>query len=119
VSLPRWIGRSLVDDDATLSVAVVGPVAFFGVPCDLDASLGLSLKHAVRSKGWQPILIGFASDYIGYCVTEETYRTGRYEALMAFNGPKTGKLIVKRLEEMLEAFSSQPSAISSQRETLR
>ncbi len=106
VTLPRWIGRSLVDDDATLSVAAVGPIAFLGVPCDLDASLGLLLKRAVRSNGWQPVLIGFASDYIGYCVTEKVYRTGGYEALMAFNGPKTGELIVERLEEMIDVFGA-------------
>ena len=103
VTLPRWIGRQLVDDDATLSLLRVGRTVYVGTPCDLTADLGESLKRAARARGLQPVVISFASDYIGYCVSEPFYRSGRYEALMAFNGPRTGSLIVEQFIHMLDA----------------
>lgn len=100
--LPRWLSRRLVDEDATLSVAQVGNIALFGLPCDMTVELGQQLKQAAASKGYQPLLIGFANDYIGYCVTESVYHSDAYEALMAFNGPKAGELIVEHLALMLD-----------------
>ncbi len=73
-----------------------------GAPCDLSSTLGQQLKEAARARGLFPIVVGFADDYIGYCVPESVYRTAQYEALMAFNGPNTGGLIVKRLIQMLD-----------------
>ncbi len=109
VGLPRWLSRQLVDDDATLSVVTVGETVFFGVPCDLAAALGQGLKASARARGLEPIVVGFASDYIGYCVSEAQYRTGTYEALMAFNGPATGPLLVERLTQMLSQVESGDS----------
>ena len=107
LALPRWLGQSLVDDDATLSVLVVGDVVFFGVPCDLSAELGEQLKEAARAKGLKPMVIGFTDDYIGYCLPASAYRTHTYETLMAFNGPDTGELIVQRLIRMLNRLVIQ------------
>lgn len=101
LTLPRWMGTRLVDDDATLSTVAIGTTVFIGVPCDLSASLGAQLKEASRARGLNPVIVGFASDYIGYCMPEAVYRTQQYESLMAFNGPKTGELIVERLIQMI------------------
>ena len=102
LAFPRWLGKRLVDDDATLSVVEVGTAAFMGVPCDLAASLGASLKEAARAKRLNPVIIGFASDYIGYCVPEALYEAKKYESSMAFNGPKAGELVVERLKQMVD-----------------
>ena len=100
-TLPRWLGAKFVDDDATLSLIAVGDVLFLGVPCDLAASLGQSLKQTARLKGWQPMVVGFASDYIGYCLPASLYEEPSYESSLAFNGPATGELLVQRLAEMI------------------
>ncbi len=102
--LPHWISRRLVDDDATLSLVTVGTIAFLGVPCDLASDLGADLKQAASARGFHSVIVGFADDYIGYCVTEQRYHTAEYEALMAFNGPKTGKMVVEHLIRMLETL---------------
>ncbi len=102
LAFPRWLGSQFVDDDATLSMVEVGSTVFLGVPCDLAASLGQRLKGAAQAQGLQPMVIGFASDYIGYCVPESLYEAKQYESSMAFNGPKTGELVVNRLIEMLK-----------------
>lgn len=101
LTFPRWLGARLVDDDASLSLLAVGETIFLGVPCDLTASLGSELKEAARSHGFHPIIVGFANDYIGYCVPEALYEQHHYESSMAFNGPKTGELVVNRLTEMI------------------
>ena len=103
VTVPRWMGRRLVDDDATLALVIAGPTAFMGAPCDLaTASLGARLKAAARERGLMPHIIGFASDYIGYCIPEAFYREHAYESSMAFNGPRAGELVTEKLIEMLD-----------------
>lgn len=105
ISLPRWIGARLVDDDATVSVLRLGPVVFFGVPCDLASDLGRRLMSASRAEGVSPFIVGFANDYIGYCVSASRYRAAQYEALMAFNGPAAGELVVERLLQLFSQIS--------------
>ena len=106
VVFPRWLGRLFVDDDATVSVATVGRAVFVGVPCDLAASLGTTLKTAARAAGFNPMIIGFANDYVGYCVPETLYEATQYESSMAFNGPKAGELIVERLKRMIDEVAT-------------
>ncbi|MBI3087351.1 MAG: neutral/alkaline non-lysosomal ceramidase N-terminal domain-containing protein [Candidatus Omnitrophica bacterium] len=107
LSLPSWLGQSLVDDDATLTVVGIGPVVFFGVPCDLTAELGFAVKRAARQQERHPVIVGFANDYIGYCLSEQAYRARSYEASMAFNGPRTGEQIVEGLVRMLDGLVSE------------
>jgi hypothetical protein len=111
-TFPRWLGRRLVDDDASLSVLSVGAQVFVAVPCDLTASLGATLKQSARARGFNPMIIGFANDYIGYCVPAALYEAKQYESSMAFNGPKAGELVVSRLVQMLDrvARAGEPSA---------
>ena len=109
VTLPRWLGRRFVDDEATLSVLAIGPIVFIGVPCDLDASLGLRLKQAAQAVGRHPVLVGFASDYIGYCGSEPLYGSRGYESSLAFNGPRAGELIVEELTRMLHRVAEESS----------
>ena len=101
LALPRWLGARFVDDDAHLSLLVVGKTVFVGVPCDLTTSLGGQLKTAARTHGFDPVIVGFANDYIGYCVPEALYEQRQYESSMAFNGPRTGELVVERLKVMI------------------
>ena len=97
-----WLSRRLADDDATLSVIAIDRLVLFGVPCDLAASLGGRLKAAARQADLDPLIAGFADDYIGYCLPAETYNSGSYEASKAFNGPDTGEQITDELVGMLD-----------------
>ncbi len=102
LTLPSWMGRALVDDDATLSLVRVGPVLLIGVPCDLSAELGLALKRYARERGYQPLIVGFADDYIGYCLPKRLYERTTYEASLMFNGSDTGELLVYELQRMID-----------------
>jgi hypothetical protein len=107
VVLPQWLGARLADDDAHVALLAVHDTLFLGVPCDLAASLGGRLKDAARAKRFHPFLIGFANDYIGYCIPESVYGRSEYESSMAFNGPKAGELVVKRLTEMIGQIATR------------
>jgi len=111
VHLPRWMSRWFVDDDATLSLISMGEAVWIGVPCDLVASFGQRLKATARAQGWEPMIVGFANDYIGYCIPASLYEADAYEATLAFNGPRAGERIVERLEHMIQEFgaSSEPA----------
>jgi hypothetical protein len=106
--LPGWLARSLVDDDASLTLAAVNGAILIGLPCDMSAELGLELKRHARTLGLHPFLIGFANDYVGYCLPERLYGTNSYEASMAFNGPTTGTLLVEELKRMMDELIGQP-----------
>ena len=108
IRLPSWIGGAFVDDDATLTVLWIGRAVVIGTPCDLSAELGFELKQFARARGDEPLVVSFANDYIGYCLSAQAYRSKSYEATMAFNGPDTGDRIIAQLKQMLEALSSHP-----------
>ena len=114
--MPSWLGRSLVDDDASVSVVKLDRTVFFGLPCDVSAELGLDLKQHARRADYQPVVVGFANDYIGYCLPERLYRTRSYEAAMAFNGPTTGELLVGELKRMMDqlAVDGRQKAVGSE-----
>jgi hypothetical protein len=105
LTLPSRLSRRLADDDATLFLALIGDVLFAGVPCDVSAQLGRQLKAAARVRGWHPVLVGFANDYVGYCLPAAQYDTDTYEARMMFNGPDAGERIVRRLIEMMDELA--------------
>lgn len=109
IQLPQWISARLVDDDATLSVAAIGPLIVAGVPCDMTAELGRRFKESVREKKKQAMLVGFVNDYIGYCISPELYDLELYESQMAFNGPDTGQQVIDRLMRMADALIRQQS----------
>lgn len=110
VTLPHTIGRGLADDDASLVVMRVGDAALIGAPCDLLSELGQALKRHAAERGLQPIIVGFANDYIGYCLPERLYGTEHYEAKLALNGPRAGELLVEALKHLIDdvATASQP-----------
>ncbi len=102
-----WLSRALVDDDATLTAISIGRLILAGVPCDLAASLGDRIKQAARASGLDPMIVGFADDYIGYCLPREAYADKSYETSMAFNGPDTGERITRALIEMIHETNPQ------------
>ncbi|MBI3323906.1 MAG: neutral/alkaline non-lysosomal ceramidase N-terminal domain-containing protein [Candidatus Omnitrophica bacterium] len=106
LALPGWFSRALVDDDATLTLVAAGPVLFIGAPCDLSAELGLALKAKARALGYDGVIVGFANDYIGYCLPARLYNSDQYEAMMSFNGPRTGEQIVETLDRMMHEMAT-------------
>ncbi len=106
VVMPQWLGQRFVDNDATLSLVRAGDVVFAGAPCDFSTVLSKRLAQAGQAQRLHVITVGFANDYIGYCIPEALYGAQEYESSMAFNGPNTGELITDRLIQMLKSVTS-------------
>jgi len=87
-----------------VTIIAIGDVLVMGVPCDLSVELGIDLKRHAEVRGYRPLVVGFANDYIGYCLPEHLYWTGTYEASLAFNGPAAGAMLVDTLKQMIDAL---------------
>lgn len=75
----------------------LGELVVIGVPGEMAAGLGLDLKAKTKeSLGVaHPVIGGLANEWISYILSEEAYRTGRYEASVSFYGEQLGPTIVQ------------------------
>jgi len=56
-----------------------------------------------RQKGSKhPAIVALTNGWIGYIVTEEQYKAGKYEPTMSFYGPGIGAAILKGIGMGLE-----------------
>lgn len=75
----------------------LGDVIITGVPGEIAAQLGISIKSAVREEtGVKNVAIGgLADEWVSYILSAEEYRKGGYEASVSFYGEKLGQCIVE------------------------
>jgi hypothetical protein len=85
--------------EATHSLSVrLGDLLIVGVPGEMAAQLGLSVKAQVRqATGVRHVVIGgLADEWISYILSADEYtKGGGYEASMSFYGPTLGKVMVE------------------------
>lgn len=100
--LPAWMSRGFVAARAPLHLAAVDRWLFIGAPCDLGLEVGVAIGAAARERGWEPLLIGFAEDYMGYVLPAAAYASDTYEARMHFYGPGLADLLTRTLARMMD-----------------
>ncbi len=105
--LPIWMGRTLLDRSTSIQVVRIGRTLFLAVPCDLGSEIGMSLKQYARGRGFDPIVAGFANDYIGYVISGKYYSSPAYEAFMSFNGPYMEDYLTFALEKMIDRIKPE------------
>jgi hypothetical protein len=73
----------------------LGDLLIVGVPGEMTAELGLSLKSRVRAAAGTPHVVigGLADEWVSYIVSVQQYRKGGYEASMSFYGEAIGQVI--------------------------
>jgi hypothetical protein len=75
----------------------LGELVVIGIPGEMAAGLGLGLK--VKTKELlgvaHPVIGGLANEWVSYILSEQAYRTGRYEASVSFYGETLGPTIVE------------------------
>ena len=74
----------------------LGDLLIMGVPGEMTAEMGLSLKSRVRAAAGTPHVVvgGLADEWISYIVSAQQYRKAGYEASMSFYGETLGQVIV-------------------------
>ncbi len=73
----------------------LGDLLIVGVPGEMTAELGLSLKSRVRAAAGTPHVVvgGLADEWVSYIVSAQQYRKSGYEASMSFYGETLGQVI--------------------------
>jgi neutral ceramidase len=99
--------RELVDrlmpEKVELSFVRLGDLLLMGVPGEPTAPIGLQAKKAARERSVRhPAIVALTNGWIGYIVTPEQYKAGRYEPTMSFYGDQVGMKVLAGLAAGLE-----------------
>ncbi len=107
----RALVDALMPTKTILTLVKVGDVLLIGFPCEPTGDIGLEAKAAARAAGIkQPCVVALVNDWLGYCLTPEQYRAGKYEATMSFYGETIGTTMLDALREGLKAVAEPNSA---------
>jgi hypothetical protein len=85
----------LAPDEVGLGALRIGNLVIAGVPGEMTAVLGMSIKKALRDEGIEYAAIGgLANEWIGYILSSDQYINGEgYESSVSFFGPDLGTLL--------------------------
>jgi hypothetical protein len=78
-----------------LGAVRIGDLLIAGVPGEMSAELGLSVKKTIASGGVKHATIGgIANEWISYILSSNQYTNGAgYESSVSFYGPGLGEVI--------------------------
>ncbi len=81
----------------------IGDLLLMGVPGEPTTPIGLAAKEAARAKGIKyPAIVALTNGWIGYIVTPEQYKAGKYEPTMSFYGDQVGVKVLEGVRAGLE-----------------
>lgn len=91
----RALVNRLMPEKCEVSFVRVGTLLLIGVPCEPTASIGLAAKAMTPPPGVKTVgIVALTNGWLGYVLTPEQYRAGKYEATMSFYGDQGGEKIL-------------------------
>jgi neutral ceramidase len=91
----RALVNHLMPEKCEVSFVRVGTLLLIGVPCEPTASIGLAAKAMAPPAGVKTIgIVALTNGWLGYVLTPEQYKAGKYEATMSFYGDQGGEKIL-------------------------
>jgi neutral ceramidase len=95
----RELVNRVMPDKVEITFVRVGDLLLMGVPGEPTTPIGLEAKRAAREKSVKhPAIVALTNGWIGYIVTPEQYKAGRYEPTMSFYGDQVGVRILAGLK---------------------
>jgi len=93
---------------AEIHLLRIGEVALVGLPGEPILEVGKAVQRSVAAQGFaKVVVIGLASDYIGYIVNEKEYAHGGYEVdSRSYYGPGLGRFIAEHAGRAARALRS-------------
>jgi hypothetical protein len=91
----RALVNRLMPEKCEVSFVRVGTLLLIGVPCEPTASIGLTAKAMTPPPGVKTVgIVALTNGWLGYVLTPEQYKAGKYEATMSFYGDQGGEKIL-------------------------
>jgi len=78
-----------------IQVLKIGDIELIGIPVELFVEYGLAMKQKSRSKN--PIIVGYANDYLGYVYTQKEAEKGGYEVWTSPFAAEAGDVLVEQV----------------------
>lgn len=98
------IGR-LMPEKTNLTFLQIGGALVMGMPGEPTTPVGLAAKADARKAGvLYPMVSALTNDWLGYIVTAEQYRAGKYEPTMSFYGERVGEVALHAVRSGLGAI---------------
>lgn len=93
--------------ECQLSFLRLGGTLLIGFPGEPTTPVGLEAKRMAKSAGVRlPAVVALTNGWLGYLVTAEQYRAGKYEPTMSFYGPQIGAIMLDGVRRGLERAST-------------
>jgi len=91
----RDLVNHLMPEKCEVSFVRVGSLLLIGVPCEPTASIGLAAKAMAPASLAKTVgIVALTNGWLGYVLTPEQYKAGKYEATMSFYGDQGGEKIL-------------------------
>jgi hypothetical protein len=100
----RALINRTMPETTRLTMVQVGECLLLGMPGEPTTPIGLAAKQLCRDAGIKfPAVVALTNGWLGYLVTAEQYRAGKYEPSMSFYGPGIGEKILGGVSAALRA----------------
>ncbi|MBI3316701.1 MAG: neutral/alkaline non-lysosomal ceramidase N-terminal domain-containing protein [Candidatus Omnitrophica bacterium] len=101
--IPSLLGNRFFPRKSYFQEIRLGPFLFLAFPGELHSETGLEIENRMRAKFFQPFVIGFANDYIGYVVPRRHWKNrDHYESTVSFFGPQMDYFVQRTFDRILE-----------------
>ena len=94
--------RRIMPRKCEISFLRIGSALFMGFPGEPTTPIGLESKRLARANGVKhPAVVALTNGWLGYLVTAQQYRAGKYEPTMSFYGPDIGSIMLEGVRKGL------------------
>lgn len=112
------VGR-FAEPEAEVTVLSLDGVALIFVPGEPTSGIATLVASRAAQASLFPLIVGLATNWIGYILTPEDYDEGGYEGSLAFHGRETGLRVVEAASRALDRIRASRSGSEAASRTPR
>ena len=121
--VPEPLAKMLVgrfaEPEAEVTVVTLDGVALIFVPGEPTSGIATLVASRAAQASLFPLMVGLATNWIGYILTPEDYDEGGYEGSLAFHGRETGLRVVEAASRALDRIRASRSGSEAASRTPR
>ncbi len=98
----KHLVKTVMPTRTEISLIRVGQLLLMGFPCEPTGAIGMDARSVAQAgAGLHGLPVALVNDWLGYALTPQQYKSGRYEAGMSFYGPDLGPTLLNQLKHSL------------------